>query len=215
MIIVLVSLTTWLGLIFLIMGLLLAHSIKLKDRREKKYKAIPLVQFGSGSIHEFSRYLERQSDASITSVEDICRWLQTCEYVRDPHLFQQNDFWQHPLDFEQHRRGDCEDHALWAWRKLIELGLEADFVVGHAGPERHAWVTFKQQGKEYLLETTLKYDKMVYLLETTQPSYRPDIGVDRHLRTYQYCDQTILSYLLVQAEAWATNLATGAAKQGK
>jgi predicted transglutaminase-like cysteine proteinase len=197
-------LTLWLGLITLIIGLLLTGSVKLKEQQEKKYKAIPLNQFGSGSIHEFSRYLEGESSARVTSIEDICRWLQACEYVRDPYLFQQNDFWQHPMEFEQHRRGDCEDHALWAWRKLIELGLEADFVVGHTRTERHAWVTFKHQGQEYLLETTLKYDKMVYLLETTQQNYRPDIGVDRYLRTYQYCDQTVFSYLLAQVKAWAT-----------
>lgn len=208
--IILMSLLTWLAItIFAISGLLLLNMVKMEGSWEKQYVPVPLSRFGSGCLNAFGWYLQRECTVPVTSVADICRWLKTCDYTHDPHLFQRNDFWQHPQDFEQARQGDCEDHALWAWRRLIELGLEADFVVGYAGLERHAWVTFKYQGKEYLLETTLKYDKMVYLLETTQARYQPDIGVDHRLRTYQYSRQTALSYLFGKVGAW-----TGPARRG-
>ena len=200
--IILISLLTWLAVTIISLGLLMLNMIKMEERWEKKYLPVPLPRFGSGCLHEFEWYLQGESVVPVTSVADICQWLRSCQYVYDPQLFQCNDFWQHPQDFEKARQGDCEDHALWAWRRLIELGLEADFVVGHAGPERHAWVTFNYQGKEYLLETTLKYDKMIYLLETTKNRYRPDIGVDRQLRTYQYRRQSALSYLLTRVGVW-------------
>jgi predicted transglutaminase-like cysteine proteinase len=34
---------------------------------------------------------------------------------------------EHPGAFERRRRGDCEDFALWAWRKLAEVGVDAEF----------------------------------------------------------------------------------------
>jgi hypothetical protein len=45
-------------------------------------------------------------------------------------LFGEADFWQHPSTFERLRTGDCEDFAVWAWRKLIELGYDVDLVAG-------------------------------------------------------------------------------------
>ena len=79
--------------------------------------------------------------------------LKACQYAEDKTLFDKADFWQHPVDFEQKRQGDCEDFSLWAWRKLCEMGINAEFVTGE---ERkgggHAWVTFELDGQEFLLE---------------------------------------------------------------
>src|SRR5690348_3236184 len=70
------------------------------------------------------------SGGTSRSVHGLCqrhcgdlRMAADCEYVRDP--VHERDFWQHPKTFEQLRKGDCEDHALWAWRKLTELGISA------------------------------------------------------------------------------------------
>jgi len=80
--------------------------------------------------------------------------------ARDASLFRESDYWQHPHTFEQLRRGDCEDFALWAWRKLIEIGIDADLVIGRRVPpqsenSRHAWILFRRGGDEFLFEPVL------------------------------------------------------------
>src|SRR5262245_3087664 len=92
--------------------------------------AVPPGVFGPGSNHPFAEYFDGASGVPVRSIDDIVVWLQTCEYVTDQELFQERDVWQHPAEFEKVRRGDCEDFALWAWRKLAELGIDAELVVG-------------------------------------------------------------------------------------
>ena len=91
---------------------------------------VPAGAFGPGSERPFAQYFEGQASVPVASIDDVVAWLQTCEYVSDVELFQKRDFWQHPTVFEQSKRGDCEDFALWAWRKLRELGIDAEFCVG-------------------------------------------------------------------------------------
>ncbi|HEU4753112.1 MAG TPA: hypothetical protein VFU47_08385 [Armatimonadota bacterium] len=112
-----------------------------------------------GSPHDFQHYLEGKSAVETGSVAELRAWLLGCEYVRDRELFQEPDYWQHPLTFEQLRRGDCEDHALWAWRKLAELALPASFCVGRWNwnpeePAFHAWVVFEDRYDKWILEGT-------------------------------------------------------------
>jgi hypothetical protein len=113
--------------------------------------------------------------------------------VRDPHLFHEPDYWQHPTTFEQLKRGDCEDHALWAWRKLAEQGIDARFVVGRwrqhdsADPGLHAWVFYEQDGASYVMETVTKDDAaMVQELGTVRDMYSPHFSVDRWYRSQAY-----------------------------
>ena len=75
---------------------------------------------------------------AVKSLQEICEWLVGCDYADDEAFFNEPDFWQHPVMFEQTRKGDCEDHALWAWRKLVELGFEAELVRGHYFDGRNA-----------------------------------------------------------------------------
>ncbi|MGH7624701.1 MAG: hypothetical protein ACREOJ_05195, partial [Gemmatimonadaceae bacterium] len=110
--------------------------------------AAPLKAFGSGSRKDFSWYFEGESAVEARSIAEIRGWLAGCEYASDSNLFQEPDFWQHPRTFEHLRRGDCEDFALWAWRKLVEMGIDADLVVGRTmpmleGDSRHAWIVFR------------------------------------------------------------------------
>ena len=91
---------------------------------------VSTTAFGPGSRCDFSHYFEGESHVPVSSIDDIVKWLTSCEYVTDLALFHEQDVWQHPAAFEQLRRGDCEDFALWAWRKLAEVGVEAEFYVG-------------------------------------------------------------------------------------
>ena len=102
--------------------------------RESAWEGVPMRVparlFGPGSEQPFAQYFEGESGVPVESIDDIVAWLQSCEYVTDLEQFNQRDFWQHPRAFEQLRRGDCEDFALWAWRKLAEVGIDAEFCVG-------------------------------------------------------------------------------------
>jgi hypothetical protein len=157
---------------------------------------VPARKFGLGSTHDFSWYFEGKSSVSVSSIDDIENWLRGCEYVSDPDLFRVDDYWQHPQTFEQIRRGDCEDFALWAWRKLIELGYDADFVGGRclpwtprseAGDRGHAWVIFRQDGQSFLFETTSKNKAtMIRPLAEVSSGYRPELGVDRHRKSFAF-----------------------------
>ncbi len=120
---------------------------------------VPLHFFGQGSVREFDWYFEGASTVPVSDVSTLCEWLAGCEYVRDDKLFRHEDFWQHPCTFEQLHRGDCEDHALWAWRKLVEIGLRAELFYGSAIVESgsdtkggHAWVVFHDATGSFLLE---------------------------------------------------------------
>lgn len=63
--------------------------------------------------------------------------------------------------------------------------------------ERHAWVVFRQDGQDYLLETTRKKKKkMLRPLEEVKDRYRPEFSVDRHLKTHVHA-----GYLLSLREA--------------
>jgi hypothetical protein len=142
--------------------------------------------FGPGSFRMFRWYLEGESKVRAQSLDEVCTWLGECEYLADDQLFNEADFWQHPRTFEYLRKGDCEDHALWAWRKLIELGHPAEFFVGQwleGGGEhhdRHAWVVFEQDGQRFLLEAVLKDQSpgMIRPLPDVRREYTPHFSVN-------------------------------------
>ena len=159
------------------------------------YRVSPSA-FGAGNLHDFSWYFEGASTVHVTSLEDVQHWLLGCEFVEDEELFNETDFWQHPHTFEQLRRGDCEDHALWAWRKLIELGYEAELISGRCLPwdpkgkesqRGHVWVNFTSQGTRYLFETAAKTkEAMIHPLSDVAAGYRPEFGVDHHRRRFAF-----------------------------
>ena len=157
----------------------------------KRAVCIAPKYFGPGSQHNFNWYLQRDSTVTVHSIGEICRWLHACEYMTDLDQFRTIDYWQHPTEFEQTRRGDCEDHALWAWRKLIELEYAAEFMVGtsyrnNPAGEYHAWVVFIRKDRRYLLESAYKQAQMIAPLAEAQRFYDPDYGVDQRLQTYSY-----------------------------
>lgn len=157
------------------------------------WERIPLVlappMFGSGSTREFRWYFEGESRVHPESVDAICDWLLECEYASDPDLFHEPDFWQHPGTFERLRQGDCEDHALWAWRKLVDLGMEAELVCGRWDVTRpdaggHAWVMFRDRGTEWVLESVdSTRATMVRPLADVRARYRPHVAVNAQFKT--------------------------------
>jgi hypothetical protein len=171
---------------------LLVYHYRLPLNYEREPTTIHHTQFGAGSRRPFTDYLNGESHVTVQSVEDICRWLQQCEYVRDAELFNQRDVWQHPGEFEALKKGDCEDHALWAWRKLKELNVPAEFVVGRAqwseneNGGAHAWVAYRENGRAYILETTHKKQSLIYPLEAIQERYHPWYSIDEQNETYRF-----------------------------
>ena len=59
-----------------------------------------------GSVHDWDWYLEGQSTVEVSSPKEIVDWLRCCKYMGDTILFHERDFWQHPVTFENMRKGD-------------------------------------------------------------------------------------------------------------
>lgn len=155
------------------------------------YAASPTM-FGRGSRHPFPWYFEGASTVTVRSVDDVCDYLMQCEYVQDADLFNESDFWQHPRTFERLRQGDCEDHALWAWRKLVEMGVDAELVSGSQRDARgaavsHVWVRFRTAEGEFILEAVTR-DRalMVRPFDVARGEYTPHAGVDRAFTLHCY-----------------------------
>jgi hypothetical protein len=174
---------------------LVLRAMPVRDPWERINHRVAATKFGPGSTHDFAWYFEGASSVAVSSLDDVQEWLLGCHYETDPELFQLEDFWQHPQTFEQIRRGDCEDHAVWAWRKLVELGYDADLVLGRCLPwapgdgldRTHVWVVFRRDGESFLFETTAKErDRMVHRLATVAATYRPELGVDRHRKSFGF-----------------------------
>ena len=151
---------------------------------------VPSTAFGPGSRWPFPHYFEGESRVRVTSIDDIVEWLATCEYVSDAEQFHEGDVWQQPCAFEQRQRGDCEDFALWAWRKLAEIGVEAEFYVGRviggepAIDRQHAWVVYRADREDVLFEPAAR-DRhcMIQPLSSVKDAYVPHFAVDRRFVT--------------------------------
>lgn len=151
----------------------------------------PLERFGEGLQGDFPSYLAGPSAVAMQSIDSIQEWLLDCVYQSNEEQFG-NSHWQRVHEFEERRAGNCADHALWTWRKLGEMGIEATLVTGWRVPlerpfTRHAWVTFRDATGEYLFETvaTSKED-MVRPFAAARDEYRPEYGVDGTGRRFAY-----------------------------
>ncbi|MDQ6830667.1 MAG: hypothetical protein M3081_17545 [Gemmatimonadota bacterium] len=162
------------------------------DPWEKFEYEVPNAMFGHGSLHDFRWYFGGDSAVQVQSVDHICEWLIACEYASDSALFHEPDYWQHPRTFEELRKGDCEDHALWAWRKLVELGHDTHLMIGKwtppgGQPGDHAWVTFEKDGVGYILEGVRKRrETMILRLDDVRAHYEPMFSVDHNFTRYAY-----------------------------
>jgi hypothetical protein len=169
-----------------------AHGMGLPESPwERLSMEVPATAFGPGSRWQFSHYFEGESGVAAGSIDEIVAWLANCEYVSDLDQFHERDLWQEPCAFEQRRRGDCEDFALWTWRKLIEIGVEAEFFVGRVacgdepGLERqHAWVVYRLGHDLFLFEPAARErERMIQPWCGVKDAYIPHFAVDRRLTT--------------------------------
>lgn len=142
---------------------------------------VPGEMFGSVRPIDFRSYLESESKVPAREVEEICAWLADCEYLLDEDPLESCGYSQHPDAFEQSRKGVCLDHAMWAWRKLIDCGYDAEYVVGNLRPyggNTHAWVLFESEGQPFILESVTKtVDEMVKPLDKVRDQYSPHCSV--------------------------------------
>ena len=162
------------------------HAVTLSDSPWDRVPIeVPAAAFGPGSRCQFSRYFQGTSRVAVASIDDIVEWLSTCEYASDLEQFHEADCWQEPCAFEQRQRGDCEDFALWTWRKLVELGVDADLVIGRRVPpgsenSRHAWILFRDAEDEFLFEPIVRdRPEAIRRLATVRSEYIPEFGVAR------------------------------------
>jgi hypothetical protein len=170
---------------------LAARLISRESPWERVTMRVPASAFGPGSQQPFADYFEGESSVAVGCIDDIVAWLQTCEYVTDLELFRERDVWQHPGIFERRRRGDCEDFALWAWRKLAEVGIDAEFCVGRVicddRPEidrQHAWVVYSVNGTPFLFEPAARTSsRMIRPLADAMGEYVPHFAVNHRFET--------------------------------
>jgi hypothetical protein len=170
---------------------LAARLVRRESAWDRLAIRVPATVFGPGSRQPFAEYFRGASSVPVQSIDDIVTWLQTCEYVTDVELFHERDVWQHPGSFETLRRGDCEDFALWAWRKLAEIGIDAEFVVGRVVCEdspgidcQHAWVVYRVDRTAFLFEPAARNpSRIIRPLADAMDEYVPHFAVNHRFDT--------------------------------
>ena len=124
-------------------------------------------------------YLSQPLSVACTTISEIRAFLLQCRYVSDQEQFNKPDYWMPPEEFEQRKKGDCDDFALWTWRQLMAMGCQCRFVIGRASRygEGHAWVTLKEHETSFLVEPLMARlgDKLPRL---STVRYEPRISVE-------------------------------------
>ena len=133
-------------------------------------------------VHAFRIYRSSRLKQPLQTLRDL-RWYMSrqCRYERDPMLFGRPDVWLHPEDFEVAPVGDCEDHALYAWVQLLEMGYDAYFTCGRVDGYGHAWVMFQDSGL-WLYEATSQAVYPADVVGRDMVSYEPHFLVDGALQ---------------------------------
>src|ERR1700722_11031484 len=70
------------------------------DRRKGPRPTFPL-----------GRYVSQPLAVHCHSIEEVRKFLTGCTYISDKELFDKEDYWQPPEDFEDRKKGDCEDFS--------------------------------------------------------------------------------------------------------
>jgi len=145
------------------------------------------------------RYVSQPLTVKCATIQDVRRFLMTCEGATDEELFGKRDYWQPPEEFERLKKGDCDDFALWTWRQFLSMGYNARFVVGRAGRygTGHAWVTYFENGKCFLVEPTYRnIGETMPRLSTLR--YKPRFSVAWDGQTLSYYAHKVRSFELAR-----------------
>ena len=124
---------------------------------EEHWKGIRRRRAHLGNTHPWNRYFNRPLATHLKTLAEIEAFVLGCRYLSDRKTRSSKDFWEPPDIFERRRTGDCEDHAIWAWRQLYELGYKTRLVLGKCHNKGHAWVLVFTNGRAYLMEPTFKH----------------------------------------------------------
>ncbi len=141
---------------------------------------------GYRCVKDINIYLDGKSKVSVDTLEAIQDWLKDCHYKARVDADELSLEWQHPLEFENTRGGHCVDYALWCWRKLNEIGMEAQLMLGERlrdGEYRqHGWIVYEKQGKEYLFEPLpVSRNNMVENFHIVRSNYIPWLSITSEL----------------------------------
>jgi hypothetical protein len=132
-------------------------------------------------------YLSQPLSVSCSGIPELRAFLLQCRYVSDQEQFNRLDYWMPPQQFEELKKGDCDDIALWTWRQLMAMGCRFRFVVGRAGRygDSHAWVTLTKDEVDFIVEPF-----MAWLGETfprlSTVRYEPRVSVAWDGKQIQY-----------------------------
>ncbi len=110
-----------------------------------------------GNTFPWKRYFNRPLITKPKSLAEIQNFLFSCQYLSDTITRDCDDYWEPPDVFEKRETGDCEDHAIWAWRHLHDMGYKTRLVIGIQKKVGHAWVHIFVNERVYLLEATQKH----------------------------------------------------------
>jgi hypothetical protein len=172
----------------------LLHGIYRANTSGDKQRVPFPAHFFSVPPRPMEDYLEGDTEVDADQLADLRAWLEDCEYAHDSLEFGHVDYWSHPNEFETRRRGDCDDHAVWAWREMQRLGIDAELVVGLAPApglrpaQAHAWVRFEAFDETWNFETTAKGDGgcLLPVDEAARWGYVPWFGIDQDLQVWSY-----------------------------
>lgn len=148
------------------------------------------------------RFLTQPLSIKCSNFEDLQRFLKQCRYVSDQEQFGKPDYWMLPAEFEEKKKGDCEDFALWTWRQLMAMGYDARFVGGRAGKygSGHAWVSFTEDGRTFIVESlAARLSKKFPRLSTLR--YEPHVSVSWDNDRIRYYEHDELAYDLAFRKA--------------
>ena len=53
----------------------------------------------------------------------------------------------------------------------------------------HAWVMFKQAGKQFVFESVDKSGPMIHPWETAQEKYKPGLSINHKMETFHYREE--------------------------
>lgn len=169
---------------------LLTRGMTDVDRWERLDTAAPMREYEAGKETDFASYLAGASLVAVRDTHEVEAWLRGCEYEREP---ERPEAWSaRPSHFERERRGNCFDHALWAWRRLRELGHDAELVMGRRDRDRqearHAWVVVRAPGGDVLWETVEKDDEAMVrpLRDLPVDEYWPEHGIGAQGQRFVY-----------------------------
>lgn len=121
------------------------------------------------------------------NIREIDQMINSFQYVSDDRLFKTADYWQVPAEFENNRRGDCEDFALWVWVQLLRINIRARFVLGgmYSDELNHAWVhIYDKQGVQVLECTPRDFNRPIPARSAHE--YIPLWSIDKSLLCYAH-----------------------------